>query len=329
MHGDFLQSKEWEEFQKALGRPVFRVQNCLLIKMPLPMGKSYFYSPRAEVKNWQDVIKEVKDLAQKERAIFWRAEPVNREQRAESSEQPPKGFVKTAPVQPAQTLVLDITPDADTILNNMKQKTRYNIRLAPKRGVEVREDKGKIDEFLKLLKLTTKREKFTPHPDNYYRKMVEVLHDKVDLFLAYYQNQPIGAILTLYNNDTVYYLHGGSDYQHRDLMAPYLLQWQAILRAKERGAQYYDFWGTAACRRNSNPPDGGKTPAFAKASAGRQNLKQESAGDWIIPENHPWAGITRFKMGFGGKVVDYPGAFDLPISRFWYRIYCWAKKPKS
>jgi lipid II:glycine glycyltransferase (peptidoglycan interpeptide bridge formation enzyme) len=325
MNGYFLQSKEWENFQKALGRKTFRVQNCLLIKMPLPLGKSYFYSPRVEVKNWQNLTREVNELAQKEGAIFWRAEPVNSEWRIKNKEWRREDFVKTAPVQPAQTLVLDITPEADTILNNMKQKTRYNIRLAQKRGIEVRGDKNQIEKFLKLLKLTTKREKFTVHPDNYYRKMVEVLGDKVDLFLAYFQNQSIAGILTLYYKDTCYYLHGGSDYEHRDLMAPYLLQWQAILRAKEKAAKYYDFWGTAACRRNLKI----KTPTFAKATAGRQNLKQESAGDWIIPENHPWAGITRFKMGFGGKVVEYPGAFDLPISKFWYRMYCWSKKLKS
>jgi len=290
MHGDFLQSKEWEDFQTALGRKTFRIQNCLLIKMPLPLGESYFYSPRADIKKWKQLSKEVQDLAQKQGAIFWRVEPVGGKWQMANSKWQMEGFVKTAPVQPSQTLILPLTSNPETLLAQMKQKTRYNIRLAQKRGIEVREDKGKIDQFLKLLHLTAKREQFTAYPDNYYQKMVGVLGDKVDLFLAYFQNQPIAGILTLYYLDTSYYLHGGSDYHYRDLMASYLLQWQAILAAQKRGAKYYDFWGVATA------------------------------------PNHPWAGITRFKMGFGGKVVDYPGAFDLPISQFWYRMYCWGRK---
>ena len=86
MNGDFLQSKEWEELQKALGRKTFRINDKLLIKMPLPLGKSYFYSPRAEVKNWQQLTREIQKLAQKERAIFWRAEPVNSEWRIKNKE---------------------------------------------------------------------------------------------------------------------------------------------------------------------------------------------------------------------------------------------------
>jgi len=108
----------------------------------------------------------------------------------------------------------------------------------------------------------------------------------VELFVAIYNKKIIVANIVMFYKETAIYLHGASDYQYRNLMAPYLLQWQQILEAKERGCSEYDFWGI---------------------------------------DEKKWPGVTRFKRGFGGKEIVYPGAYDLVFQPTWYRIYKLAK----
>ncbi|MFH1671454.1 MAG: peptidoglycan bridge formation glycyltransferase FemA/FemB family protein, partial [Candidatus Portnoybacteria bacterium] len=137
-------------------------------------------------------------------------------------------------------------------------------------------------DFLGLLKETAKRDGFHLHPEDYYRKMLEIMGEKIKLFSAGYQGKIIAGSLVCFFDDTAAYLHGASDYNTRNLMAPYLLQWQAILKAKELGLKYYDFYGI---------------------------------------DEKKWPGVTRFKKGFGGKKVIYPGAYDVIYSPLWYWGY--------
>jgi lipid II:glycine glycyltransferase (peptidoglycan interpeptide bridge formation enzyme) len=292
-NGSFLQSWQWGEFQKSLGRRIWRIVieglKGLVIKHTLPLGKSYLYCPRGPVienpkpksqipnktqnpnHKFQTFLEEIEKIARQERAIFLKIEPSLLDSKFQI---PNSKFVRSLKeIQPSKTLILDITKPEEELLNQMHPKTRYNIRLAQRKGVRIRPSLGsgtrESQVFLDLLEKTAQRDKFRPHPREYYQKMLEVLgrEGMIKLFLAQRQNQIIAANLVCFFGQTATYLHGASDYNFRQLMAPHLLQWQAILEAKELGLKYYDFWGI---------------------------------------DEKKWPGLTRFKKGFGGQEVVYP-----------------------
>ena len=300
--GSFLQSFDWGEFQQSLGRKIWPIElkeelKALVIKHNLPFKKSYLYCPRgpvilSETKNpaedQNNLLKEVKGIAKEENAIFFKIEPA-RDKTKDSSWSSLQGLsLATKQIQPPETLILDITKPAEKLLEQMHQKTRYNIRLAQRKGVKVKplleSDPNEINTFLNLLEETAKRDKFRPHPQEYYQKMLEVLGPRgmMKLFLAKHQSQIIAANLVCFFGQTATYLHGASDYNSRQLMASHLLQWQAILEAKKLGFKYYDFWGI---------------------------------------DEKKWPGLTRFKKGFGGQEITYPSTFDLVFQPLWYQTY--------
>ncbi|MBI4132994.1 peptidoglycan bridge formation glycyltransferase FemA/FemB family protein, partial [Candidatus Uhrbacteria bacterium] len=146
-----------------------------------------------------------------------------------------------------------------------------------------------FDVFWRLLSHTMDRGGFRTHPRSYYEKMLEIPF--VDLWRAEWEGHVVAMGIWSSFAGTVTYLHGASASEYRNLMAPHLLHWTIMRSAKTRGEVAYDFWGV------------------------------DVAG------THPsWAGFTRFKTGFGGAVVEYPGTFDLPISRFGYRLYQLARR---
>jgi peptidoglycan pentaglycine glycine transferase (the first glycine) len=196
--------------------------------------------------------------------------------------------------QPTQNWILDLDHTEEELLIGMKPKTRYNINLSQRKGVAVRQgDQKDLITLFKLFLETASRNKIRLHPQNYYLQMWEQLGpDHLKILLAEYQGKPLaGMILTLFG-DTATYLHGGSSPAMKEAMAPYLLHWEAIRLAKTLGMKNYDFGGVAP------------------------------AGE----ERHAWAGISRFKKGFGGFVVVYPGAFDQIYSPIWYTIYKQGRK---
>jgi lipid II:glycine glycyltransferase (peptidoglycan interpeptide bridge formation enzyme) len=276
----FLQSKEWADFQKSLGRKVWQIDSVGVIKHNLPFGKSYLYSPRCRGNFLlEDFLKKIKEIAKKENAIFFKVEPTEINKKF--------GLRKSKDIQPRKTLILDITKSEQELLNQMHYKTRYNIGLAEKKGVRIKRDKNLFEDFWKLMEETTKRDGFKPHPKEYYKKMLEI--PEVELFGAKFGNKIIAANIVVFYNKTAIYLHGASDYEHRNLMAPHLLQWEQIKEAKKRGCAEYDFWGI---------------------------------------DEQKWPGVTRFKKGFGGQEVIYPGAYDLIFQPAWYKIYKLVKKFK-
>jgi lipid II:glycine glycyltransferase (peptidoglycan interpeptide bridge formation enzyme) len=285
----FLQSKEWLDFQKSLGRKVWQIDSVSIIKHDLPLGKNYLYSPRCGGDFLSEsFLKKVKQVAKEENSIFFKVEPVFTKATAGRPEQGLErfGFIKSSDIQPRRTLILDITRNEKEILNQMHQKTRYNIRLAEKKRTEIRKgDKKDIEKFWLLLKHTAEKGGFHSHLEEYYRKMLET--PETELFLAVHNNKIIAANIVIFSEKMAIYLHGASDYNYRNLMAPHLLQWEQIKQAKKRGCVEYDFWGIDEIK---------------------------------------WPGVTRFKKGFGGKEVSYIGAYDLILNSFWYKIYKIAKK---
>lgn len=296
--GSFLQSYQWGEFQELLKRKIWRIEvqglKGLIIKHDLPLGKNYLYCPRGPVVQEGDIsmfLKEVKSISQQEKSIFFKIEPEIDLNLTEF------GFKKSLKeIQPSKTVILNIDQSKEELLEQMHHKTRYNIRLAEKKGVTVQEidlkDKESINIFIDLLEQTAQRDKFHIHSKEHYQKMLGI--SGIKLFLAKYQDKIIAGILNSFFNQTAIYMHGASDYNYRKLMAPYLLQWQAIIQAKEQGLKYYDFGG----------------------------INQEK-----------WPGITRFKKGFlpcqqagNDQETHYPGAFDLVYRQVWFLGYNLARK---
>ncbi|NQV13251.1 MAG: peptidoglycan bridge formation glycyltransferase FemA/FemB family protein [Parcubacteria group bacterium] len=304
-HAHLLQSWRWGEFQEKCGRQVWRlavVDNneflavAQVIKYNLPLGKSYLYCPRGSMgdlasqpADYQLLFDKIKEIARREKAVFLRIDP----EIGDIGTWKKIGFKSAKKqTQPKDTLFLDLTKSEEELLAGMHHKARYNIRLAGRKGVAIRQsvDTGDVDKFYALMEATTERDKFSAHPREYYRQQVEILgkNDLVELFLAEYKGEVIAAAIISFLGGRAIYLHGASSYEHRRLMAPHLLQWEAIKEAKKRGLQYYDFGGIA-------PADADK--------------------------NHPWSGITRFKQGFSGEEKNWVGALELAYQPGWYWGY--------
>jgi lipid II:glycine glycyltransferase (peptidoglycan interpeptide bridge formation enzyme) len=302
-YGSFLQSWEWGEFQESLGHQIFRLMILdknqilgvvLLIKQPLFFGRFYLYAPFGPVLNirnlkfqiGQMLMATIKKIAKKEKAVFLRFEPKD-----SSDEKMPQDFIQTLDIQPSRTQILDLKKSPEELLAQMHPKTRYNIQLSSRRGVKVREsqDSKEAKIFYKLAQETGERNQFKIYPFDYYQKMVKILGqaDLLKIFSAEYDQKTIAAILVIYFGKTAVYTHGASSSDDRNLMAPHLLQWKAILESMKRNCESYDFWGVA-------PP-----------------------GD----EQHPWAGISRFKRGFSGNDIKYMGCYDLPYRKIFYKTY--------
>ncbi len=294
-HGSFLQSWQWGKFQEFLGRPCYYLEGDgfkgFLIKHALPFNKSYLYCPRGPVcekqKSADKFIKKAVDLCRQKGVVFLKLEPP---QNIPLSGLEEKFHLVEAPkkIQPSQTIILSLNGSENDLINQMRAKTRYNIRLAARQGLSVSWSRGKISCFLNLLRQTSLRGNFRIHDLSYYQKIIDMLGGEiVELISVQYQQKTVAANLVGFFGQTAYYLHGASDYCFRKMMAPYLLQWETIKEAKKRGCRQYDFCG-------------------------------------IDEEKLP--GVTHFKKGFGGKRVVYEGSFDFVTRPWWYQAYSLARK---
>jgi len=309
--GHFLQSWAWGEFQERLGNKIWRltvednndtVAQLLVVKLSLGFGQSILYAPRGSIINKDQplaiaqpaallLLDEIKKIAQTEQVVFFRIDPpatiadITTERFYAS-----QNFIKNQKdIQPRHSLILDLEPSVEQLLNRMKPKSRYNIHLAEKHGITVERSDHPEDfqKFINLIHLTSGRQGFAPHSDIYYRLQFAALHPVgiQQLWLARQQNKILAAILVNSFGDIATYVHGASDNRYRELMAPHLLQFAALQDAKQRGLNRYDFWG-------------------------------------IHPDpHHSWAGLTRFKRGFGGQEIEYLGTLELPFRPLLYKLY--------
>jgi len=307
------QTFSWAEFQKAIpGRGEYftlgvqakdkLLATALVTKLKLPFDKYYYYIQRGplfeESQEALDLLfAELHKRAKQDRAVFLRIDPaLDFDQKDFEGFLRGKGFRKAQKSYfPEHTLILDLTQSEEDLLKQMKPKGRYNIRLAKKKRVTVRVSANleDINHFYKLLQETTSRDGFSGHNKEVYRSMLK--KDFSKLYLAEYEGEVLAANLMTYFKDTATYYYGASGNKHRNLMAPYLLQWEAITDAKKEGFEFYDFLGIA--------PKGAK--------------------------NHPWAGVTEFKLKFGGKRVAYLPAKELVYKKFWYYLMLLVRKVRA
>jgi lipid II:glycine glycyltransferase (peptidoglycan interpeptide bridge formation enzyme) len=283
---------------------------------------SILYSPKGPLLDWSDeplrnrVLNDLQSYAKKQGAIFMKMDPdvvlgtgvsdgeakVN-DQRGQTvmSELGRRGWQYSSDqIQFKNTVLIDLTPSEDEMLARMKQKTRYNIRLAEKKGVALRI--GIREDFSMLYRMyaeTSVRDGFVIRDEGYYRTVWETFMQEnrgiseagnlpaCEPIIAEVDGEPVAAIFVFYFARRAYYVYGMSRNAHREKMPTYLLQWEAMKRARAKSCTIYDLWGAP-------------------------EVFDESDSMW---------GVYRFKEGLGGQVILTLGAWDFAPSPFWYKIY--------
>jgi len=275
----FLQSNDWEEFQRAVGRETFRVLGALLISHRLPLKHHYLYCPRPRAIE-AAFENELEIFVRDRNAVFVKIDPVD-DYVSDS--------IRAAParsIQPQQTIFTDIAIPESEILRRMHEKTRYNIRLAERKGVSVSPMIGGFETFFSLLAGTARRERFRLHEKRYYETLLSVSSGDFAnrVFIAHHKGEPLAAALVNFYKPSgiATYLHGGSSSARRDSMASYLLHWEIIKEAARCNFSIYDLWGIDRAR---------------------------------------WPGLTRFKEGFRGAYITYPESVDIVFRPFVYLAY--------
>ena len=314
--GHILQSSQWGQLKEQFGWQVARVAiegkgqwlaGAQVLFRPAPLGlRTIAYVPKGPIANWTDkevtevLLEALHRLCRQRRAIFLKIEPDVPDDPALARRLTELGF-RPSPqaIQPRCTILLDLTPDPEDILAHMKSKTRYNIRLAARRGVTVREGTAEdLPEFYRLMQITSKRDGFGIHSKSYYETAhhLFVPQGLARLFLATYEDKMLAGIMVFALGQRAWYMYGASSNERRNLMPNHLLQWEAIRWAKERGCLTYDLWGI---------PD-------EEEEVLEREFTKRSDGLW---------GVYRFKRGFGGQVVHYLGAYDHVYSPSLYWLY--------
>jgi lipid II:glycine glycyltransferase (peptidoglycan interpeptide bridge formation enzyme) len=293
----FLQSWAWGEFQKSLGREIFRIggyENDSLIGVSLLILEksklaTFLYCPGGLVlKDWKiepfsEWASFVSQLASEKNAAFIRVDP---RKLAGSTEEVLKKskFVEAAEyVQPKCTGVINLTETEEALRSKMSPSTRNNINAASRKGVVVREGRAEeIETFLDLLRQTARRKGLVlPSEKSYHKSQFEALNKEglMKLYIAETKSEVLGASLVNFYAGTAYYMHAANSLSQPHLRASYPLVWHTILEAKKEGLKTFDFWGVAA---TDDPKD-------------------------------PWAGVTSFKLSFGASRVCFPPPYDLPL----------------
>jgi len=275
---------------------------------------SILYSPKGPLLDWSNqplrerVLNDLQAFAKKEGAIFLKMDPdvvlgmgipkgeadlIDKGGQVVVSELKGRGWrYSSDQIQFKNTVLIDLTPSEEEFLARMKQKTRYNIRLAERKGVVLRV--GNPEDFGMLYKMyaeTSVRDGFVIRDEGYYQTVWKLFMDSdepaCEPLIAEVNGEPVAAIFVFYFAEGAYYVYGMSRDAHREKMPTYLLQWEAMKRARARGCKVYDLWGA---------PD-------------------------VFDDSDSMWGVYRFKEGLGGKVVRTLGAWDFAPNPFWYKLY--------
>lgn len=314
---------------------------ALILKRTIPMGGmsarlSILYAPKGPLLDWTNetlrnrVLNDLQTFAKKKGAIFLKMDPDvvlgtgipaqennidDATGQAVMSELKRRGWgYSSDQIQFKNTVLIDLNPSEEELLARMKQKTRYNIRLAEKKGVVLRIGTPKdLGMLYQMYAETSVRDGFVIRDEGYYKIVWTTfmanaqspvstnqspitnpreasLWDQLpsaEPLIAEVHNEPVAAIFVFYFAKRAYYVYGMSRDVHREKMPAYLLQWEAIKRARVRGCSIYDLWGA---------PD-------------------------VFDEGDSMWGVYRFKEGLGGKVVRTLGAWDFAPNPFWYKLY--------
>ncbi len=316
--GHLLQTSAWGALKSRFG---WSAERCALYEKneiqagaqvlfrPIPGGLTLAYVPKGPLVDWQNeqqcraLLQALDQLCRSHRAFALKVEPDLTESSNLEARLIQMGF-RASPqgIQPRRTLLVDLTPDEETILKRMKSKTRYNIRLSERKGVRVRQaSEDDLPAFNELMLTTGERDGFGVHSAEYYA----VAHDLLSgagmgqLLLAEFEGEPLAGIMACACGQKAWYLYGASGNAHRSKMPTYALQWAAMRWARSQGCTSYDLWGV---------PDENQETL-------EQDFAERRDGLW---------GVYRNKRGYGGALVRYTGAYDRPYNKLIYRLYCLA-----
>jgi len=291
-----LQAWEWGEFRARTGVEVVRKNGMQITIHKIPHTKwSVGYCPKSKMPG-ESEARTLKEIASKYNCVFIKCEPkvelANEQEGRKLAELKKMGFVEGRSLFTKYNFVLNLSPSLDELMASFKQKTRYNIRVAEKKGVtvEIDDSSESFEKYLKLTEETTKRQGFYAHSRQYHQKMWKVLHEAgiAHLLVARYNSTIITTWVLFKFKDTLYYPYGASTREHREVMANNLVMWKAIKLGKEWGCKYLDMWGALGTE-----PD----------------------------KSDPWYGFHSFKSGYGARHVEYIGTWDYVAKPYLYKIY--------
>jgi peptidoglycan pentaglycine glycine transferase (the first glycine) len=324
-----LQTREWSQIKDPVGwspLPVIWedgrgncVAACLILKrqiriLPGVLSASILYAPKGPLLDWSDqslvdrILSDLKKITKDEKSLFIKIDPdvvygtgipaTNGEATQDEGVNLQDTLQHTGwhfsenQIQFRNTVIIDLTQSDDRLLEKMKQKTRYNIRLATKKGVQVQ--KGSLQDSFILYKMyaeTSLRNGFTIRERQYYERVWQIFYDAgmLEFLVAYFDDDPIAGLVLIHFGKQAYYFYGMSNDSHREMMPTYLLQWEAIKSAREMGCDIYNLWGA--------PEE--------------------------FTEQDPMWGVFRFKEGLGGQVIRTIGAWDYTINPLFYGLYTW------
>ena len=243
-----LQSGAWGELKSFFGWKAVRIiaEDCgaQVLFRTLPGGFSIGYVPKVPIGHGCALFSELDQICRDNRTIFLKVEPDIWEPQEVISFAKQPDWIKTHPIQPQRTVMVSLEGSEDELLARMKQKTRYNIRLAQKKGIEVRISDD-IHSFHAMSQVTGKRDGFGIHAVSYYQKALELFspNGHADLLIAYYQDNPVAGLVAFAFGDMSWYMYGASSDEERNRMPTYLIQWEAMKWARSKGCKYYDLWG--------------------------------------------------------------------------------------
>ena len=310
-----LQMPEWGQLKSCFGWDVERIvsgsDGIQLLFRKLPLGFAIAYAPRPLSGNpsqglGNSIQVEIDALCRKKRAVFlkiepdaWDFEPVN----LGSADWP----LLTSPhnIQPPRTIVISLEGSEEDILARMKQKCRYNIRLAEKKGITVR-SWDDLEGFQRMMQITGGRDGFGVHSLEYYRKAYQLFQPSgaAELLVAEFEGKPLAALMIFTSGSRSWYLYGASNDEERNRMPTYLLQWRAMQWAREHGCLSYDLWGV---------PD---------------QLEEVLEAQFEGRHDGLW-GVYRFKRGFGGQVLRTAQSLDRVYLPWLYKLYSWRMRKKD
>jgi len=330
----FLDSWNWGEFQKKMGEKIWRLGVfesltsgvkpliiALVIKIKAKRGSFLFVPHGPVIKNgrgrvssiFEILLEELKEIAKKENCSFIRIAPIWERNQENIKIFQDLGF-RQAPIHmhPEITWELDIKPSEQELLINMRKTTRYLIRQAQKnKALEIIQSNKieSLEKFNQLYQETKDRHHFVPFSLNYLKNefLSFVPDNEISILLGKYKSEIISSAMIIFWQGIGFYHQGASSQKYSKIPVSYLLQWEAIREAKKRGCKIYNFWGIA--------------PLFEETKSGNSKFQ--------IPKNHPWYGLTLFKMGLGGYKKEYVKTQDLALSSKYWLTYIIEKLRKK
>jgi len=314
----FLNSWNWGEFNRMMGNKTWRlgiyednslVAVALIIKIQAKRGTFLFLphgpatalavadKPNIKYEILKTLLKELKEIAKEGKVSFIRIAPIWERNEENIKVFKDLGF-RPAPIHihPEVTWELDITPPEEDLLMNMRKTTRYLIRQAEKnKDIEILQSKnlGDTEIFNKLYQEVVDRHHFVPFSLNYLKNEFSAFNpdNQISLFFGKYKGEIIASAFILFWSKKAFYHQAALSLKYPKIPVSYLLQWRAIQEAKKRDCEVYNFWGIAP---NEDP-------------------------------KHPWAGLTLFKMGFGGNKKEYVKTQDFVLSKKYWLTFLFEK----